>query len=85
MTSKTKQNLAVDAFAGEGRSKFDYDGSGNLIYAGIAKSGSSTSAAVWVIFNFVYDGSNFLTDVLTADGDQKADNICENRVSLSYS
>jgi len=65
--------------------KIDYDGSGLIIYQGDANAGSATSASVWRIRKFLYDGSNNLTDVLFADGDTLFDNVWDNRTSLSYS
>lgn len=38
-----------------------YDASSNLIYEGWAVPGSATSAAVWLIAKYDYDGSNNLT------------------------
>jgi hypothetical protein len=62
-----------------------YDGSGNLIYLGRAISGSSKASAVWQIRKFTYDVGNNLTDSALADGNDKYDNVWDNRASLSYS
>lgn len=66
--------------------KMDYDGSGNLIYTGWAKSvsGLATSAAVWAIQKNTFDGSNQQTDIQWADGNTNEDNIWDNRASLTY-
>ena len=61
----------------------DYDGSGNLIYEGWADPGTATSAALWVIKRYVFTGSN-LTSYSFADGNASADNIWDNRASLTY-
>ena len=63
----------------------DYDGSGNLIYQGKAPAGSTKASALWSVKKFIYDGSNNLTDTQFADGNDKFDNIWNDRVSLSYS
>lgn len=62
----------------------DYDGSGNLIYVGLANIGSLSSASVWQIRKLVYTGSN-LTSVLFAQGSDAFVNIWNNRASLAYS
>lgn len=37
------------------------DANGNAIYVGYAKGGSATSASVWLIKKFTYDGNNAVT------------------------
>lgn len=66
--------------------KYAYDGGGNLIYEGWCSPGvtPTTSVAVWTIRKFTYDGSNNLTDEQWADGNTSADNIWDNRASLTY-
>ncbi len=64
--------------------ELDYDGSGNLIYVGIANIGISTSAAAWRIKKLVYTGSN-LTSVLFAQGSDAFVNAWSSRTSYSYS
>jgi hypothetical protein len=63
----------------------DYDGNSNLIYFGMAPLGSSKASAVWQIRKFTYDGSNNLTDVQYAGGDDTFVNAWTSRASLSYS
>lgn len=82
--SKTKQKQSLDLGSSEFQTRLDYDGSGNLIYIGKALTSMLTSQAVWQIMNLSYTGSN-LTQIMWADGDQKFDNIWDNRASLSYS
>ena len=67
--------------------KYDYDASGNIIYAGYCAMGSiaSTGSAIWLIIKYTYDVSNNLTDKAFADGNISFDNIWDNRVSLTYS
>lgn len=64
---------------------YDYDVSANLIYAGVAKTGSSKASAVWQIKKLTYDGSGNLTDSQFAGGVPKFNSIWNNRASLSYS
>lgn len=54
----------------------------NLQYVGIADPGSLTSAAVWKIFRVDCTTGTIIT---WADGNDNADNIYDNRESLSYS
>ncbi len=78
----------MNPIAVEGTSNYvtelDYDGSGNLIYVGIANIGISTSAAAWRIKKLVYTGSN-LTSVLFAQGSDAFVNAWSSRTSYSYS
>jgi len=62
----------------------DYDTSDNLIYQGQANPGASKSASVWRIKKFTYSTGN-LTDIQFADGNDRFDNIWDDRVSLNYS
>lgn len=64
--------------------RFDYDGSGNVIYHGIAITGSATSAAAWFIEKFTYSGSN-VTIRQMANGSDLANQIWDNRTLLTYS
>lgn len=64
-------------------SRFDYDGSGNVIYTGIAKPGTLSSAAAWSIRRYTYSSGN-VTVVEHADANTLMDNIWDNRASLSY-
>lgn len=55
----------------------------NTIYVGAAAMGTATSAAAWQITRIVTSGGNIVQT--WADGDSAADNIWDNRASLSYS
>lgn len=57
----------------------------NLVYMGLAKTGSLTSDAVWQIRKFTYDGSGNLLTMLYANGNPDYSNVWDNRASLSYS
>jgi len=61
----------------------DYDVNNNLVYHGIAKCGSSKSAAVWCVKKLTYSGEN-LTDIQFADGNERFDNVWDDRASLTY-
>ena len=63
--------------------RFDYDGSGNLIYVGIAHPKELTSEAVWQIRKFAYDGSGNLMSVMYANGSKKFDQIWDDRAGLT--
>jgi hypothetical protein len=68
--------------------RYDYDGSGNLIYHGTAKPGSLTSAAVWMIRKYTYTsvaGSDVISLKQWANGKATFENIWDNRAALSYS
>lgn len=54
--------------------KVDYDGSGNVLYVGIAPRGSAVSAAKWMIAKLAYDGSNRYTGSTLAGPDATWDN-----------
>lgn len=67
----------------------DYTGT-NLIYKGLARVGSLTSAPVWQIAKLAYDGSNNLLSVTWAQNSYSvATNdyqfIWDNRASYTYS
>ncbi|MGA2714514.1 MAG: hypothetical protein ABSG41_15525 [Bryobacteraceae bacterium] len=66
--------------------RYDYDGSGNLIYQGWspAQWASATSAAAWAVKKYTYDGSNRLTLAQWANGCADSVNIWDNRTTLSY-
>lgn len=57
--------------------------SGSLTYLGIAKIGAATSSAIWSIRKIEKTGN--VTTILWADGNNKYDNVWDNRASLSYS
>jgi len=62
-----------------------YNGNGDIEYHGQAVPGSATSAAVWFIRNYTYDGSNNLTAIRLANGSTVENQIWDNRAALSYS
>lgn len=64
--------------------QMDHDSSDNMIYLALAQAGSAKSAAVWQIRQFNYT-SSVLKNWLWADGDQKFDNIYDDRATLSFS
>lgn len=70
------------AFQGE------YDGNNNLIYAGFAPVGSSTSVATWQIKKLTYTGTN-LTSVTWPELNSKASTDYEfswdDRATYTYS
>jgi hypothetical protein len=58
----------------------------NNLYIGVADAGALTSEAVWQIRRMtITSGATPDVTVLWADGDTAADNIWDNRGSLSYS
>jgi YD repeat-containing protein len=63
----------------------DYDGSGNVVYIGMANTGSLTSAPVWQIRHLTYDGSGNVLSILYAGGVKKFNNQWDARVGLTYS
>lgn len=64
---------------------YDYDESGNRIYAGWAVPGTATSAAAWAIQQSTYDDANNLLSVKWARGSSAYTNVWNNRASLAYS
>ena len=70
---------------GHDQLQLDYDGSGNLLYVGVAHPTQATSDAVWQIRKFAYDGSGNLLSVKYADGRKDFNQIWDNRAALSYS
>lgn len=65
---------------------FEYNASGYVIYEGWAVSATADkSLALWRIARYTYDGSNRLTDIEWAEGDESFTNIWDNRASLNYS
>ena len=55
---------------------------GSTTYIGVTKQGGDTSEAVWQIRKISLNGS--VTSILFADGNDKYDNIWDNRASLTY-
>jgi hypothetical protein len=64
--------------------RFDYDGNGNVIYAGMAAPGTATSDAGWAIQRYTYTGSN-VTLLQWAGGTNRLGAIWDNRAALAYS
>lgn len=73
------------------RQRFFYvaagNGAGQVEYICRAFTGRTTAVtdALWQIQQFTYDSSNRLSTILFADGDDGYDNVCNDRVSLTYS
>ena len=65
--------------------QMDYDGSGNMIYMGLAEPNTITSDSYWQIKRFTYSGSGNLLSTTWADGNRNFDNIWDNRTDISYS
>ena len=61
-----------------------YDGSGRVLYVGIAYPGKATSDASWSIFKQAYDGSGRPTTKRYAGGNDGFTDIWDNRTSLNY-
>lgn len=64
--------------------KFDYDGTGNMIYTGWAQTGSASSDSVWRIMQQTFNGTNQLTDVKWPGGSTGFGSVWDNRALLSY-
>lgn len=73
--------------------RYDYDGAGNLIYQGwalatqpnqAAPAAPLSSAAIWTIKRYTYNGSNQLTKAEWANGNNNAMNIWDDRAALNY-
>jgi len=78
--------LKVDASATTQYStQFDYDGSGNVIYFGIAEPGTAVGTAAWQIRKLDYSGSGNLLDVGYANGSRAFNQAWTGRGGLSYS
>ena len=65
--------------------RFDYDGSGNMIYYGAALPGSANSDLAWQVQKLEYDGSGNLLSVTYANGSFNYDQAWDDRAGLSYS
>lgn len=61
-----------------------YDGSDREEYIGIAKPGSAAGSAAWQIRRITYTGDK-PTVIEWADGNDRFDNVWDNRAGLSYS
>ena len=66
------------------RTRLDYQGGNNVIYAGYAQPGSSESDPVWQIRRMTYDANDNLTNVDFADGTASFDKIWNNRTGYTY-
>ena len=64
--------------------EIDYDGSGNVLYIGLALPGSSKASAAWKISKLSYSGTD-VTEILWADGNTLFDNVWNNRATYIYS
>ncbi len=58
------------------------DASGNAIYVGYAKSGSATSAAVWLIKKFTYDVNDAVTLAEIANDNLSFSHVWDDRATL---
>ena len=58
------------------------DASGNAIYVGYAKSGSATSAAVWLIKKYTYDANDAVTRAQIANNNLSFSHVWDDRASL---
>jgi len=65
--------------------KLDYSGGANPIYIGQSYPGAATSTATWQIKKLTYDGNGNVTVVAFAGGTPDANQIWDNRATLSYS
>lgn len=65
--------------------EFDYDGSGNVIYAGIAQPGTAIATAAWQIRKFTYDGAGNLLAGGYANGSRAFNQAWTGRAGLAYS
>jgi len=63
----------------------EYDGSGNLLYLGLAAPGTANGSSGWLISKFTYDGSNRVLTKRFAGGNLDYTKVWDNRAALSYS
>lgn len=65
--------------------RYDYDGSGKLIYEGWAWAGANvaTASASWAIKLYTYTGTNLVL-IQWANGNSSQSNIWDNRTTLTY-
>jgi hypothetical protein len=68
-----------------GSRELDYDGSGNVIYFGLAATGTGLGIAAWQIRKLTYDGAGNLLSMLYANGSTAFNSAWNNRGALSYS
>ena len=75
----------LKAMVAQYTTEYDYDGSNNAIYYGVAPTGSSTAASVWQIRQMAYSGTGNMLSMLYANGSRAFGNAWVNRVALAYS
>ena len=63
----------------------DYNAASDLIYMGLAESGSAESASVWQIRRLDYDASKNLLNKKWANGTTLLDKVWNDRTTYSYS
>ena len=81
--AKDTTALSIDTNTKTYDNIYDYNGGTTIIYAGSATPGSATSAAVWRIRKFTYDGNSNITYMpFTASG--AFTRIWDNRAGYSY-
>lgn len=61
------------------QSRYDYDGSNNCIYIGVAQKGVAAATAGWLIFKLTYNGSNLVTLIQSS----AENSIWDNRAAAS--
>lgn len=76
----TPESVVEYHFGAFHQTRMDYDGSGNLIYLGMAQRGKLAADAHWIVWKHTYDASNSLTLIQTSGRSQ----IWDNRASLTY-
>lgn len=66
--------------------RFDYNASGNLLYAGKSLPGANSASAVWQIKKFQYDtaANDNLSSILLASGTLNFDQIWDDRAGLNF-
>ena len=72
-----------DTNEGSYTKRFDYDGSGNILYAGLAAPGTASSAAAWAIRRYTYVGANLVL-VDWAGSNNSLVNVWNDRAALQY-
>lgn len=64
--------------------RFEYDGSGFVLYAGNAQPGSLSSDAAWRIKQFTNNGSGQPTLITFPNGSPSYNFVWDNRASYAY-
>ena len=75
----------LKAVAQQYTTQLDYDGSGNVIYLGMAVPGTAVGTASWQIRRLDYSGGGNLLDVLYANGSRAFNQTWTGRAGLTYS